>query len=94
MASAGEPTDFAGRDPRTTSMLRNSAKAHWTLQELGWTLQPPGSAEAWDGLTRWFVDYTEAHPELAREGYLKRWRRAAVRVLDERSGSGAIPSGH
>jgi hypothetical protein len=24
----------------TTSMLRNAAKAHWSLEELGWTLHP------------------------------------------------------
>lgn len=78
------PVSRGGRDDESnwvrTSMLRNSAKAHWTLQELGWTLQPPGSAEAWDGLTRWFIDYTEARPELILDAYVKRWRRAAVRV--------------
>jgi HNH endonuclease len=27
----------------TTSMARNSAKMNWTLEELGWTLHPPGN---------------------------------------------------
>jgi hypothetical protein len=67
----------------TTSMLRNSAKAHWTFEELGWSLHPPGSAEAWDGLTRWFVEYTETRPELCQSPYVRRWRRAAITVLDE-----------
>lgn len=61
----------------TTSMLRNSAKAQWTLDELGWELHEPGSLDEWDGLTGWFLDYTAAHPKVVSSGYLKRWRRAA-----------------
>lgn len=64
----------------TTSMLRNSAKAHWTVEELGWTLHPPGSPDAWDGLTRWFLEYTAEHPELCQSPYVKRWRGAALSV--------------
>jgi hypothetical protein len=40
----------------TTSMLRNSAKANFTLDELGWPLYPPGDMKDWDGLLGWFVD--------------------------------------
>lgn len=64
----------------TTSMMRNTAKAHWTLEELGWQLVPAGSANEWDGLTSWFVDYTDAHPDVLTSAYLKRWRAAALRV--------------
>ena len=32
----------------TTSMLRNSAKANFTLDELGWSLCPPGDMKDWD----------------------------------------------
>jgi hypothetical protein len=39
----------------TTSMLRNSAKANWTIEELGWVLYPPGDLERWDGLVHWFL---------------------------------------
>jgi len=65
----------------TTSMMRNSAKGNWTLEELGWSLQPPGRGEDWDGLMRWFVAYTEQHSALLRTPYLRRWRAAAVKVL-------------
>lgn len=65
----------------TTSMLRNSAKAHWTLDELAWQLQPPGLAQDWDGLMSWFVDYTAAHPDVAVDAYLRKWRTAAVAAL-------------
>ena len=70
----------------TTSMLRNSAKAHWTLHELGWTLRPPGDAQHWDGLSGWFTDYLTEHPGLASSsGYLSRWLRATRAVQAERA---------
>lgn len=62
----------------TTSMLRNSAKAHWTLDELGWSLCPPGDRREWDGLSGWFVDYVAAYPELRESPYVARWWRATV----------------
>ena len=34
----------------TTSMLHNSAKSNWKLEELGWQLLPAGDIEQWDGL--------------------------------------------
>lgn len=67
----------------TTSMLRNSAKAHWMLDELGWTLSPPGDYAEWDGLSGWFVDYVGAQPELMADKYLARWFRATVDVRRE-----------
>ena len=61
----------------TTSMLRNSAKANWTLEELDWSLQPPGDLASWDGLLAWFKRYVASHPELLREARISTWYRAA-----------------
>ncbi|MCG6941769.1 MAG: HNH endonuclease [Thiohalocapsa sp.] len=45
------PIARGGTDARrnlvTTSQLRNSTKAHWTLEELGWKLHPPGQLDSW-----------------------------------------------
>lgn len=41
----------------TTSMLRNSAKSNWTLEELGWQLALPGDFKQWDGLLGWFIEF-------------------------------------
>jgi hypothetical protein len=72
----------------TTSMARNSAKMNWTLQELGWDLQPPGNMSDWDGLLGWFLQNTAAHPN-ALSTSLKAWHRAATLTLqDARSGAG------
>jgi hypothetical protein len=62
----------------TTSMLRNSAKANWTLQELGWTLHPPGQISDWDGRLSWFSRYVAANPEILKQvPALRVWNRAA-----------------
>lgn len=61
----------------TTSMARNFAKMNWTLEELGWTLHPPGEIQRWDGLLSWYMHHTSAHPEAFKTGYFRAWQRAA-----------------
>lgn len=65
----------------TTSMLKNAAKANWTLEELGWHLQPPGSPTDWDGLMSLFVEFIDADRSVLKDAYLRRWHTAANRVL-------------
>jgi len=60
----------------STSMLRNSAKSNWTLEELGWKLVPPGSTSEWDGLLPWFIRFMEDNQQHQRDTYLGRWFRA------------------
>ena len=57
----------------STSMLKNAAKANFTIEELGWTLHPPGDPAQWDGLTGWFVRHVAKHPDAASAPYLRRW---------------------
>jgi hypothetical protein len=64
----------------TTSQLRNSAKANWTLEELSWKLVPPGKIAEWNGLTQWFVNFIEAQDDLLGN-YLRTWLRAATACL-------------
>jgi hypothetical protein len=61
----------------TTSMARNSAKMNWTIQELGWSLLPPGDVSKWDGQLSWFLEYTAAHREAITPA-IKGWYRAAL----------------
>jgi len=65
----------------TTSMLRNSAKANWTLDELGWELHEPGNLSDWDGLIRWFVAYGKAHSNVFANSLVKTWHSAAEKAL-------------
>lgn len=68
----------------TTSMVRNSAKANWTLEELGWELRPPGSLAEWDGLVRLFIDWVGADEELRRTEYFGRWHLNALEAMKGR----------
>lgn len=67
----------------STSMLRNAAKANFTLRELGWRLVPPGDVRAWDGLTGWFLEQAGARSEISTNAYLRRWVIAANLVVQK-----------
>ena len=64
----------------TTSMLHNTAKSNWTLEELGWQLVSPGDLKQWDGLLGWFVTYLHQQQSHLADEYIRRWHRAALAV--------------
>jgi len=72
----------------TASMLSNQAKAHRTLEELGWERHRPGAVEEWDGLSRWLVEYLAANPTVLEEavephrGYIRKWLKATKAALE------------
>ena len=61
----------------STSMVRNAAKANFTIEELGWQLLPSGDLSQWDGLTHWFLRQIERQHDLASFAYLRMWTEAA-----------------
>jgi hypothetical protein len=65
----------------STSMLRNAAKANFTIQELGWHLLPPADLREWDGLTGWFIRQYEGRDDLRASVYLRGWAAAAKRTM-------------
>lgn len=82
----------------TASMLSNQAKDQWTLDDLGWTLHPPGDPKDWDGKSQWLIDYLAENPTaLATKaaephcGYIRRWLTATKAELQKRMLS-SIPS--
>ena len=64
-----------------TSMVRNSQKGHYTLEELGWELYPPGDIEKWDGMSKWFVEYVDKNNELLEVNYIKAWYNALKKEM-------------
>lgn len=76
------PVARGGRDDEdnlvSTSMLRNSAKANSTLEELGWFLHAPGDMRRWDGMLGWCTEFIENNPKLLKDNYIGRWYRAAL----------------
>ncbi len=61
----------------TTSMLRNSAKLNWTLEELGWKCFEPGDYSKWDGLLSWFKKYMDKNQVLLTDSYFGHWYKIA-----------------
>jgi hypothetical protein len=65
----------------TTSMASNSAKGSWTLEQLGWTLHPPGMLRDWDGLVSWFLEYSREHPDVLKKlPDIRHWHKAAIQL--------------
>jgi 5-methylcytosine-specific restriction endonuclease McrA len=78
-----EPVTLGGSNDETnlvtTSMQRNMAKGNFTLEDLDWTLHPPGNG-TWDGLTEWFLAYVEDNLwMLTLDAQVKEWYLAAKR---------------
>jgi len=59
------------------SMLTNSIKSSWTLEQLQWHLLPKGDLTQWDGMMEWFLRQAEADPVVLENTYIKRWYAAA-----------------
>lgn len=82
----------------TASMLSNKVKDQWTLEDLGWSLHPPGPVE-WDGKSQWLVDYLAANltvlEQPAAEGhrdYIRRWLTATKTALHAAPAKGCAPA--
>jgi hypothetical protein len=70
-----------GHNWATTSMVRNAAKANFTLDELGWELCPPGDINAWDGLLGWFVNQATSDQTIREDPYMRQWLVAARHLI-------------
>lgn len=66
----------------TTSMRNNSIKANWTMEEIGWTLSPPGRIEDWDGLTKAFLYMVDKDDQLKEHCYIRRMYRTSKRSME------------
>ena len=76
------PIARGGRDEEdnlvSTSMLRNSAKANSTLEELGWSLHPAGDIGHWDGMLAWCIEFIKNNQKILKDSYIERWHRAIL----------------
>jgi hypothetical protein len=63
------------------SMLTNSIKGNWTLEQLQWKLLPSGNLEEWDGMIHWFIQQVESDRSLLNNAYIKTWFNAAKDTL-------------
>ena len=64
-----------------TSMLRNSAKGNFLLEELGWHVLPSGNYSEWDGMMDWFMQYVDVNKDLLKCRYIEEWYKAAKKFI-------------
>lgn len=80
------PISRGGKDDEqnwvSTSMLTNSIKAQWTLEELRWELHSVGDIHKWDGLMGWFLEYAKRNPEILSIQFFSIWHNAALKACD------------
>ena len=67
----------------TTSMIRNSAKSNWTMEEIGWKLQDKGQLDNWDGLVSCFLDLIDKNPNYEKDNYIRDWKRGIIKAMRE-----------
>jgi hypothetical protein len=79
------PVSMGGKDEESNwlccSMLTNSIKSNWTLEQIGWDLLPSGNLSNWDGMLKWFIDTAENDQEVTKIPYFKKWLNATKDVL-------------
>ena len=67
----------------TTSMLRNSAKSNWTIEEIGWTLYDKGQLDNWNGLINYFIDLTNKNHDYEKDNYVSDWEKGLLKAMNE-----------
>lgn len=81
------PVARGGKDSEenwiTTSMIRNSAKSHWTIEEIDWKLHDKGKLNEWDGLINYFIKFTDENTDYTKDNYVMDWKTALLRALNE-----------
>lgn len=63
------------------SMLTNSIKSNWTLEQLQWKMHDSGDFEVWDGMIGWFLRQVSQDPSSMANPYIKKWHSAAARAV-------------
>ena len=81
------PVTRGGKDSEenwiTTSMIRNSAKSNWTIEEIGWKLHDEGRLNEWDGLINYFIKFTDENADYIKDKYVMGWKTALLRAMNE-----------
>lgn len=65
----------------TTTMPYVLARGNCTVEEVGWRLTRVGYVEEWDGMSTWYVEYVNDHPEIRNLNFFNQWYNAAKQTL-------------
>ena len=81
------PVSLGGADAKenwaTTSMMNNSAKSNFTLEQLNWTLKDKGDIREWDGLSKMFVQIIDNNPSLLKTERIKSYYVATKEIMKD-----------
>lgn len=81
------PVARGGKDTEgnwiTTSMIRNSAKSNWVIEEIGWKLYDKGNLNEWNGLIDYFISLTDKNVNYTEDKYVMDWKNALLRAMNE-----------
>ena len=69
----------------TTSMIHNSAKSNWTIEEIGWELHNKGELKNWDGLVSYFLELIDKNPDYEKDSYILNWKSGLLRAMSEQT---------
>lgn len=79
------PVAYGGVDSEENwvccSMLTNSIKSNWTLDQLQWQLLPSGNITEWDGMISWFAQQISNNLSILENTYIKRWYGASKEFM-------------
>ncbi|MBN1532956.1 MAG: HNH endonuclease, partial [Spirochaetes bacterium] len=67
----------------TTSMLMNSIKSNFLLEEIGFKVHDRGSITEWDGMIGWYKEYVDKNNIILDDNYVKQWHNALLRYEKE-----------
>lgn len=80
-----KPVASNGQDDLTnlvsTSMAVNLQKNSISLDVLGWELYPMGINNNWDGLSRFFIEQCDIHPNWLKTQYFRKWYKAVKEIM-------------
>lgn len=63
-------------------MLKNSAKANFAVEELGWAVYPLGKMAEWDGLSKIFIQLLRLDPT-SENSFIKGWKNALMKTYPQ-----------
>lgn len=81
------PVSLGGKDSEenwaTTSMMNNSAKSNFTLEQLNWTLKDRENIKEWDGLSKSFVELVDKQQSLLEINRIKSYYNETKKLLNK-----------
>ena len=69
----------------TTSMVHNSAKSNWTIEEIGWELHNKGELKNWDGLVSNYLELIDKNPDYEKDNYILNWKLGLLWAMSEQT---------